>query len=87
MDNRACFWKPFDSERVKDNENRLEKDNEKNDKRKKTWRRPLNIGEKVLNLAEPLTKKEAQENYIKAQPKINLFLIEIRFLLLITVLD
>ena len=44
---------------------RVDKYNQRIDRRKKTLRSPLNIGEKVLVLAERLKKKMRLENFLK----------------------
>ena len=59
--------------KIKENKDRLQKYDEKSDKRKKKLRNLLDIGEKLLVLAERLKKKTPRENFIKAPQKINLF--------------
>ena len=59
--------------KIKENKDRLQKYDEKSDKRKKQLRNLLDIGEKLLVLAERLKKKTPRENFIKAPQKINLF--------------
>ena len=66
--------------RVKEANIRNEKYAEKPDVRKKrTLRSPLNIGEKVLVLAERLKKKMHLEDCTKVLQKIDHFLIETEF--------
>ena len=55
--------------KIKDNEDRLEKYNQKIDKKKKTLRSPLSIGEKVLVLAGRLKKKDALKKLYKSTTK------------------
>ena len=45
---------------------RVDKNNQRIDRRKKTLRSPLNIGEKVLVLAERLKKKDSPGNFFKS---------------------
>ena len=45
---------------------RVDKYNQRIDRRKKTLRSPLNIGEKVLVLAERLKKKDSPGNFFKS---------------------
>ena len=51
--------------KIQNNEMRVDKYNQRIDRRKKTLRSPLNIGEKVLVLAERLKKKMRLENFLK----------------------
>ena len=72
------------SRKFQNNQIRNDKYNQKTDRRKRTLRSPLNLTEKVLELAEKdIEKKTLQEDYIKVQLKICLFSIEIEFLLFI----
>ena len=65
------------------NQIRNEKYNEKLDKRKKTLRRPLNLAEKVLVLAERIRKKDAPGRLYKSSTENMSFLIETEFLLFV----
>ena len=65
---RKSFQEVYDFMRLKNiqnNEMRFDKYNQRIDRRKKTLRSPLNIGEKVLVLAERLKKKMRLENFLK----------------------
>ena len=65
---RKSFQEVYDFMRLKqiqNNEMRFDKHNQRIDRRKKTLRSPLNIGEKVLVLAERLKKKMRLENFLK----------------------
>ena len=65
---RKSFQEVYDFMRLKqiqNNEMRYDKHNQRIDRRKKTLRSPLNIGEKVLVLAERLKKKMRLENFLK----------------------
>ena len=55
------------------NEIRVDKYNQKFDRRKKTLKSPLNIGEKVLVLAERLNKKGVPGKFFKNSTDINPF--------------
>ena len=48
--------------KIENNQMRNDKYNQKIDRRKRTWRSPLNLNEKVLVLAERLKKKDAPGN-------------------------
>ena len=48
--------------------------------REKKLRDLLDIGKRVLVIAERLKRKDQPGRYIKAQPKISLYFIEMRFL-------
>ena len=48
--------------------------------REKKLRDLLDIGERLLVIAERLKRKDQPGRYIKAQPKISLYIIEMRFL-------
>ena len=52
--------------KIKENKDRLQKYDEKSDKRKKKLRNPLGIGEKILVLAERLKKKDAPGELYKS---------------------
>ena len=52
--------------KIQINEMRVDKYNQRIDRRKKTLRSPLNIGEKVLVLAERLKKKDSPGNFFKS---------------------
>ena len=52
--------------KIETNQSRSDRYNEKIDRRKSKLRRPLNIDEKVLVLAERLRKKDAPGNLYKA---------------------
>ena len=52
--------------KIENNQMRNAKYDQKIDRRKKTLRSPLNLGEKVLVLAERLKKKDAPGNLYKA---------------------
>ena len=67
--------------KIENNQLRNDKYNQKIDKRKKTLRSPLNLNQKVLVLAERLSKKDAPGSLYKASTENMPFLIEIEFLL------
>ena len=52
--------------KIQNNEMRVDKYNQRIDRRKKTLRSPLNIGEKVLVLAERLKKEDAPGKFFKS---------------------
>ena len=63
------FQEIYDFMRVKkigNNQSRNDKYNQKLDRRKRKLRRPLNVNEKVLILAERLKKKDAPSNLYKS---------------------
>ena len=77
------FQEVYDFMRLKkknqNNEMRVDKYNQRIDRRKKTLRSPLNIGEKVLVLAERLKKKYVPGKFFKSSTVFH-FSIEIGFL-------
>ena len=62
------------SRKIENNQMRNDKYDQKNDRRKRTLRSPLNLDEKVLVLAERLKKKDAPGNLYKAFTENMLFL-------------
>ena len=73
--------------KIQNNKMRVDKYNQKFDRRKNTLRSPLNIGEKVLVLAEWLKKKTPLENFSKVELITFPFSIETGFLQFIKRLD
>ena len=69
--------------KIRNNQTRNERYNEKIDKTKRKLRSPLNLDEKVLVLAERLRKKMRQVIFIRLQLTIYPFLTKIEFLLFI----
>ena len=68
--------------RLKEAKERIEmSETNKNDQKRRKLIDPLDIGEKVLVLAERLKKKMCQKIFSKLRPKRNSFLIDIGFLL------
>ena len=62
--------------KVKENRDQIERFDTKFDRRKKRLRDPLEVGGKILVLAERLRKKTLLEDCIKTQQKIKAFLTE-----------
>ena len=68
--------------KVKEDIEKRERANIKTDRRKMNkLREPLDIGEKVLVLAERLKKKDALDFYTKSQHRTEYFKIKIKYLL------
>ena len=59
--------------KIENNQMRNAKYDQKNDRRKRTLKSPLNLDKKVLVLAERLKKKDAPENLYKASTDNMLF--------------
>ena len=60
-------------QKVSKNNNRIQRYSIKKDSRKRQLREPLNLGEKVLVLAERLKKKDAPGRFIKVRHKTKVF--------------
>ena len=73
--------------KIENNQMRNDKYDQKNDRRKRTLRSPLNLDEKVLVLAERLKMKDAPGILYKISTENMSFLIEIEFLLYIKELN
>ena len=79
------YWEIYDFHRllkVKEDIEKRERANIKTDRRKMNkLREPLDIGEKVLVLAERSKKKDALDFYTKSQHRTEYFKIKIKYLL------